>query len=175
MLDYSPIYDGSSNALITATYFDETFIFDANANLVIKLKEKDTGISKEVPMLLQKDYYETDLSDLPAGQYDFTATVKNENLSKSGSFTISDFDVEQQFQSTNYKKLERLANAAGGQLYFPSEIQTLIKQLDGDARFVPVQRGRENVVSLIDFRILLGIIVTALSAEWFIRKFNGLI
>lgn len=175
MLDYKPIYDGSNTAKITATYFDGAFVFDANANLVIKLKEKENGTSKEIPMLLQQDYYEADLSDLPAGRYDFTVSVKNENLSKSGSFTISDFDVEQQFLSTDYKKLKRLALNTDGRLYFPSETKTLIQELNGDARFVPIQRGRENVVSLIDFRILLGIIVAALSTEWFIRKFNGLI
>jgi len=54
MLDYKPIYDGSTNARITATYFDGTFVFDANANLAITYKEKRTGISKEMPMLLQK-------------------------------------------------------------------------------------------------------------------------
>jgi hypothetical protein len=174
MLDYKPIYEGNTNARITATYFDETFVFDTNANLIITFKEKVTGASKEVPMLLQQDYYEADLSALPPGQYDFTVRAKNENLSKSGSFTISDFDVEQQFQSTNYKKLLRLANNTGGQLYFPSDIGNLIKELERDHRFVPVQQSRENVVSLIDFRILLGIIIASLSTEWFLRKYNGL-
>ncbi|MCG2461328.1 VWA domain-containing protein [Flavobacteriaceae bacterium F89] len=175
ILDYEPIYDGSNNAKITATYFDGAFVFDPNANLVLNLKGRDNGTSKEIPMLLQRDYFEADLTDLPAGGYDFTVSVKNENLSKSGSFTISDFDVEQQFPSTNYKKLQRLATGTQGGLYFPSEITTMLQKLNGDERFVPLQRSRENVVSLIDFRILLGIIVAALSTEWFIRKFNGLI
>jgi len=50
----------------------------------------------------------------------------------------------------------------------------LIDNLLADAQFVPTQKSNQNVVSLIDFRILLAIIVMALTTEWFIRKYNGL-
>ncbi len=174
-VEYKAVYQGSNEARITATYFDETFVFDANATIVLKLTSRETGEVKEVPMLLKRNYYETDLSNLSAGVYDFIATVANQNLSKSGSFVIQDFDVEKQFISTDHAKLNRLANTTNGKLYFPEEIEVLLQDVLADSRFLPIQKSKQNVVSLIDFRILLVIIVIALGIEWFIRKFNGLI
>jgi len=173
-LDYESIYSGSNNAKIMASYFDEAFTFDRNATLVLKLRNSSNGSSSEIPMLLKNNFYEADLSYLPPASYSFTVTVENENRSKSASFTILDFDVEQQFSATDYKKLGQLAADTGGALYFPSQVETLLSRIIADRQFVPTQKSTKNVVSLIDFRILLGLIIAALSAEWFIRKYNGL-
>ena len=174
VLDYSSIYNNSSETKIKATYFDEAFVFDSNASINIKVESKSTNTSVEVPMLLKDGYYEADLSNLPPGKYDFAATVTKGNLSRSGSFSILDFDAEKQFSSSNYAKLNRLAKNTGGKLYFPDHMDSLVKALETDPKFVPVQKSKQNVVPLIDFKFLLGIIIAALSLEWFIRKYNGL-
>lgn len=174
VLDYSSIYNNSSETKIKATYFDEAFVFDSNASINIKVESKSTNTSVEVPMLLKDGYYEADLSNLPPGKYDFVATVTKGNLSRSGSFSILDFDAEKQFSSSNYAKLNRLAKNTGGKLYFPDQMDSLVKALETDPKFVPVQKSKQNVVPLIDFKFLLGIIIAALSLEWFIRKYNGL-
>jgi len=166
---YEPIYEGASAAKVTASYFDETFVFDTNAAVVLTLNN-----SKEIPMLVKGSNYEADLSGLTPGDYSFVVKVSNTNLSKSGNFKIVDFDIEQQFNATNYNKLERLAKVTDGKLFFPAQISDLVTELNSNLRFLPVQKSNENVVSLIDFRIVLMLIILALSAEWFIRKFNGL-
>lgn len=173
-VDYESVYEGSSDVKIKASYFDEAFVFDVNASLLLKLKNTKNGSSKEIPLLLKNNFYEADLTDIPPGEYTFTVIVEQENRSKSGSFTILDFDVEKQFLSANYKKLGQLASATNGKLYFPEKTDSLLQNLLNDNRFVPTQKGTKNVVSLIDFRMLLAIIIAALAAEWFIRKYNGL-
>ncbi len=174
-VEYQNIYEGSGAAKIKASYFDEAFVFDGNATVILKLKNSDTGTSKEIPMVLKGNFYEADLSNFTPASYSFTVTVKGENRSQSGKFTILDFDVEQQFLATDAKKLKQLASATNGELYFPNEVDALVKYLTSDNQFIPTQKSSENTVSLIDFRILLAIIIAALSAEWFIRKYNGLI
>ncbi len=173
-VDYKSLYEGSTDAKISVNYFDEGFQFDRNATILLKLNNAESGYSNEFPMLLKGNYYEMDLSALSPGTYDFTVTVQNENRSTSGNFTILDFDVEQQFLSSNYKKLNALATETSGGLFFPSQTDSLIQSVTNDPRFLPIQSGQEIVVSLIDFRIILGFIVTALALEWFIRKYNGL-
>ena len=102
-------------------------------------------------------------------------TETRERLSKSGSFRILDFDVEQQFLSANAKKLERVATNNGGKAYYPDQEQELINDLLANNQFLPVQKSTKNVVSLIDFSVVLAIMVLALATEWFLRKYNGLI
>jgi len=174
VLDYSSIYNNSNETKIRANYFDEAFAFDTNASINIKVENKSTGTSLEVPMLLKDGYYEADLSNLTPGQYEFVATVTIENLSRSGSFSILDFDAEKQFSSSNYGKLNRLANNTAGKLFFPDQMDSLVMALKNDSKFVPVQKSKQIIVPLIDFKFLLGIIIAALSLEWFIRKYNGL-
>jgi len=173
-LDYESVFEGSNKAKISATYFDETFVFDSNASISIKIKNADSEKITEMPMLLKGNYYESDLSNLTAGKYVFTVSVKNEKLSKSGSFTILDFDVEKQFLSTDDQKLSRLAENTKGALFSPSQTDELVNTLLENNRFLPTQKSKQNVVPLIDFRILLAILAIALAFEWFIRKYNGL-
>ncbi|AEM72131.1 hypothetical protein Murru_3110 [Allomuricauda ruestringensis DSM 13258] len=174
-LDYELVFDNASMAKIRASYFDESYQFDADANISIAIKGKDNDFSRVSPILLKGSFYEVDLSDLEAGEYNFTVTVQDENLNRSGTFRILDFNPEKQLVSANYKKLGRLAANNKGQLYFLDKLEDLRSDLSSSNEFLPVQKSRDNVVSLIDFRILLGLMVLSLAAEWFIRKYNGLI
>jgi len=173
-LDYESVYEGTNNAKIKASYFDKAYEFDGNATISINLKHSENGVSSQFGMLLKNGFFEVDLANTPPGEYNFTAKVVGENLSKSGSFTILDFDVEQQFLSSDYKKLERIANSTSAKSYYPDQLTFLGDELMAQGRFLPVQKSEQNIVSLIDFHILLAIIAAALVIEWFIRKYNGL-
>ncbi|UII75921.1 VWA domain-containing protein [Flagellimonas sp. HMM57] len=173
-LDYDFIFDDSSFAKVRASYFDEGYSFDANANIKIEIRAKENNRLREYPMLLKGTFFEADLSDLQAGDYQFTVTVNNENLKRSGAFKILDFNPEKQLVTANYDKLKRLAKKTDGTLYSPNDIDSLIDDLSTSSKYVPVQKSKQNVVSLIDFRLLLGLIIFTLLLEWFIRKYNGL-
>ncbi len=174
-LDHNLVFDHARLAKIRVSYFDESYVFDANADIIIKVTTTTNGFSRESPMLLKGSYYETDLSDLKAGSYNYTVTVDGENLKRSGAFKIVDFNPEKQRLSSNHTKLKQLADDTGGQLYFPNDVDSLISDLNTSERYIPVQKSTQNVVSLIDFRFLLGVMALALALEWFIRKYNGLI
>lgn len=174
-VDYSTRYEGSEAAYISATYFDEAFIFDSNAIIEIAITDNRTKETQRMPMVLKNEYFEADLTNLVPSEYSFKITVKNEAYSESGSFVISDFDIEKQFVSSDYRKMTQLSNNTGGTHYFPSELEALLNELNSKEAYLPTQKSTENVVSLIDFRILLALIAFAFAAEWFIRKYNGLI
>ena len=174
-LEYSPVFDNAGMAQIKASYFDESYQIDPSGIIRINVRGKDNDFVRESPMLLRGNFYEVDLSDLEAGEYLFTVTVDGENLKRSGSFKILDFNPEKQLLSANYDNLKRLADNTGGRLYFPNGVENLINDLATSDHYRPIQKSRQNVVSLIDFRILLGFIVLTLALEWFIRKYNGLI
>ena len=174
-VDYEKVYQGSNNTVITATYFDEAFLFDKNAKVSIKVTNSDTQKSQINPMVLKNGFFEADLSNLVAGEYDFVVSVEKESKIEKGSFVISEFDMENQFVSSDNLKMEKLAVNSGGKVFYPAQIDVLLKDLSTNDAYVPTEKSTENIVSLIDFKFLLGIIVFAFAAEWFIRKYNGLI
>ncbi len=175
LLQYEPLYNGTEEVIIAADYFDQSYIFDRRARLEIRVENAETGVQRQIPLLLNGSSYKVDLSSLPAGDYNFRVSAAGEGLSRSGSFRILDFDVEKQFGRANVEGLQQIADQSVGQVYFLQEFQQLKNDLLSNDSYATVQKSREKNVSLIDWKYLLGIIVLALGAEWFLRKYYGLI
>ncbi|AXT55476.1 VWA domain-containing protein [Aquimarina sp. AD1] len=168
-------YYGNSSIKVKAEYFTKNYEFDRRGNLNIVVKNKDTEASQTIPMLLKNSSYEADLSSFASGNYEYTVVVVGENISRSGSFSILDYDVEQQLLNADVTKLRQVATNTKGTAYFMNQIDGLVSDLIEDQRYQAIQKSKENIVSLIDWTYLLMIIILLLSIEWFMRKYNGLI
>ena len=174
-LEYQSLYNGRQPTVIRARFFDEALRFDPQARLNLQLYDSTGTEQASYPIPLGKGYYEADISNLPPGFYSFEVVAEDTGLRKSGQFRLLAFELENQQLRSNLEGLARLAEDSGGALYFPSDMTRLKDSLLGADRFRPVRRSRGNVVSLIDYRWLLVLIASALGAEWFIRKYNGLL
>ena len=174
-VDYKSFYNGNDDVIISAQYFNENYEFDAKASLNIQLKNNDTSESREIPLLLDGSNYTVDLSGIDAGEYDFRIFHSAEAISFSGQIRILDYNVEQQFLNADISKLNLLAENTNGKVYYPSESALFIDELLKDNRYSTIQKSTKNIVPLIDLKCLLGFIALCLFAEWFIRKYNGLI
>jgi hypothetical protein len=174
-VDYKSFYNGNDDVLITAQYFNKNYEFDADASLSIILKNKTNDSVKEIPLLLNNGNYTVDLSGTEAGLYNFTVKHNSEAISNFGSFEILDYNVEQQFLNADINKLKSLAKNNEGEAYYGTEPKELIDNLLSDNRYATIQKSTKNIVPLIDWKYLLGLIALSLFVEWFIRKYNGLI
>lgn len=174
-IDFQTFYNGSDNIIIFAQFFNKNYEFENNAQLSISLKNKDTDEEINYPLLLNVNKYEVDLNSLSSGDYNFTISESNENISKSGSIKILDFNVEAQLLNPNLIKLQSMALKSGGKTHFTDTVDDLVYDLLNDSQYKTVQKSSKNIVPLLDFNFLLGLLVLALGLEWFIRKYNGLI
>lgn len=174
-IDYKSFYNQTESIMINAQFFNKNYEFDANANLQITYKNKDTEASKSLPLLLRNASYGIDLSSISPGDYVFTVKSNDEPISASGNFKVLAYNVEQQFLNADVLKLRDVANSTDGKSYFISNIANLIDDLINDARFATIQKSKSSIIPLIDYKYLLALIALALSLEWFIRKYKGLI
>jgi len=174
-VDYESFYNGSGNIVIKAEFFDKSFVFDTRESLQIKLIDNLSKEEKIFPFILKNNNYQVDLSSLSPSEYSFTVRTSKENLSKSGNFQILEYNVEQQFLNANSKKLKQLAVNSNGKSYFIDNHEALITDLLIDDRYQAIQKSHNTSRPLIDWKYLLAIIALALSAEWFLRKYKGLI
>ena len=174
-LNYESFYDGSTDVKISAQYFNKNYEFNAKGSIAITLKNKETEALIEQPLVLKSNFYETDLSNLPAGEYVFTVSANNGESKRSGTIKILDYNVEKQFLNANVTKLQQLATNTSGSSYLIDNTSALIDDLVKDSRFATIQKSKKNIVPLIDFKFLLGLIALSLAIEWFLRKYNGLI
>ncbi|PRX55054.1 hypothetical protein [Flagellimonas meridianipacifica] len=174
-LDYKTVFEGTDAARIKATYFDKSYNLDPNGNVQIEIRDQNSDYRRQAPMLFKGSFFEYDLENLNAGTYEFTVRENKENIFKSGTFRIVEFQQEDQLFSADYRKMQRLSEKTDGKLYFPNQLDNLIEDLLSSEQTLPLQKSKQNVVSLIDYRALLGLIAFCLAMEWFLRKYNGLI
>ncbi|NNC50662.1 MAG: VWA domain-containing protein [Flaviramulus sp.] len=174
-IDYESFYNGNSNILIKAEFFDKNFVFDTREKLNITVYDKVSEKSNTFPLILKNNNYQVDLSSLPPSEYSFSIKTTNENLSKSGNFEILEYNIEQQFLSADVTKLQHLATNSQGSTFFINNTENLINDLLKDNRYNPIQKSSKNTIPLIDWKFLLAIIALSLGLEWILRKYNGLI
>lgn len=174
-IDYESFYNGSSQIIIKAEFFDKNYVFDTRETLNITVVDNISKESKTFPLILKNNNYQVDLSSLPPSEYSFTIKASNENLSKSGSFQVLEYNVEQQFLSANVTKLKHLATNSNGLMYHIDNTENLVNTLLNDNRYTAIQKSSKNTIPLIDWKYLLIILSLSLGMEWFLRKYNGLI
>jgi hypothetical protein len=167
-------YYNSGDVKVSAQYFDQNYEFNNSASLTIMVKNQETEQQSTFPLLLKSNFYEVNLSSLAAGEYSYTVSVTEEALSASGSFSIIDFNVEQQFLNANADKLQRVSNMTDGAYYFVDDYTNLAEDLINDNRYVSIQKSEQKIVTLLNWKFLLFLLVFLLAIEWFSRKYNGL-
>ncbi|MDJ0646806.1 MAG: VWA domain-containing protein [Flavobacteriaceae bacterium] len=172
-LDYEPIVYQNDIVTINATYFDTNYIVDTRASLNLTLRNTATDEVKTFPFRLSGQSYISSISDLESGDYAFTVSVEGQSTKRSGSFTVLDYNIEQQFTFANMNALRSLANNSNGKFYHTSGFDSLLEDLKNDTRYKPIQRSTLKQQAFIDWKWLLGLAALFLSLEWFIRKYHG--
>jgi len=174
-VDFQSFYYNNKKIELKAQYFDANYNFDPEASLTLHLVNKETQEETILPMLLRNFNYGIALNDLPGGDYSFTVKVAGQNISKSGEFTLLNFNVEKQFLNANVTKLQRLATNTNAEAYFVSDANNLITFLLNENQYKPIQKSTKETIPLVSWKYLLGIFIFLVSLEWFLRKYNGLI
>lgn len=174
-IEYDSFIYSNSDATIEAQYFDANYTFDPSASLVLSIKNKTTLQPKRIPFALRKNRFIVSISNLKPGNYDFKVTVNNKAIAKSGTLTVLPYEIEQQFTSANINNLKQISQLSGGSYFHINKTDELFSLLQSDKRYTTIQRSTEKVVSLIERKWLLILVIFLLSLEWFIRKYKGLI
>lgn len=171
-LEYEPYYFQNKKIIFKASYLNKNYVFDAGGIITINLKNKTTGKILKRPLILSGSMYSVDLSDLRPGDYMFTVTVDNDNLSRGGQFSILAFDIENQFVSANAQPMIQLVGNEN--VFYKNQKQQLKERLLANDLLQPVERETVRYTSLIDWEIILALLFLLLALEWFVRKYNGL-
>jgi hypothetical protein len=174
-ITYKPFVYNNDDMIIGAQFFDATYTFDNSASLLLTLTNKTTKEIKKLPFTLKNNTFQVILSNLNSGNYSFRGTVDKHTVTKNGNFTVSQYNIEQQFITANTNDLKKIANASEGNFFHINETDNLLTNLLSNKRYVTVQKSTEKIVSLIEWKWLLSFVILFFSLEWFIRKYRGLI
>tara|TARA_R110002049_G_scaffold183679_6_gene351660 strand:- start:3749 stop:5776 length:2028 start_codon:yes stop_codon:yes gene_type:complete len=167
------LYPANSNINISAFYTDKNYQFDDRASLEIAITNKETKVITKLPMSLINNAYQVAIQNLSSGEYSFKVSVLGQNVSKYGSFKITDYKVEEQFTHANADKLSKLALKTGGKLFYKNDSEKIIKELLENKSYFTTQKPTTKEQNLIDWKWILFFVISLFTAEWFIRKYYG--
>jgi len=175
VVNHESFYNSGEVITITAQSFNKNYEFDDNARLTIQLKNKQNNATKTYDFLKGAEEYKVNLDGLDAGQYTFTVKEATSNSSYNGAFEVLDFEIEKQFVNPDLARLTQTASNTNGAVYYPGTVDELIKFLANNDNYKALQKEITTKSPLIDWIWLLVIVSVSLAAEWFIRKYNGLL
>jgi hypothetical protein len=175
VVDAEAFYNTGDPIQINAQFFNKNFEFDEKAKLAISVTNRDTKSTKSFDMIRGSSNYRVNLDQLAPGKYNYTVKEGNTKTSVSGYFEIIDFDIEKQFTNPDLTKLNQLAERTKGQTYMPNQVDLLIDNLLKSDNYKPVEKAVTTRSPIIEWEILLVLIAVILSAEWFIRKYHGML
>jgi len=122
--------------------------------------------------------YALDLAPLAAGAYTFEAVAARGGArigDDRGAFAVGALAVEFQHPGADPALMRQVALRSGGAVVPLDEVGSFHDRLRRDGRMAPrpVEVARET--PLLDLPLLLGLLIAALTAEWVLRKRNGLV
>ena len=175
VVTHERFYNSGDAIEINAQFFNKNYELDEKARLTITVVNSATKQQKKYDLVRFSNSFKVNLDGLAAGKYSFNVNELNSNSSYNGNFEVLDFDIEKQFVNPDWNKLNQLAVQTNGKAYLANEYEALVKQLLADESYKAIQKTIVKKSPLIDWIWLLVLIATTLSAEWFIRKYNGLL
>lgn len=175
VVNHESFYNSGEAIEISAQYFNKNYEFDEKARLTISVTNTKTKQTKNYDLLKGNNSFKVNLDGLLAGAYNFSVRELNSKTSFSSHFEILDFVIEKQFVNPDVEKLNQLATQTQGKTYFPNQADSLIKTLLENEDYKAVQKEIVSKTPLIDWFWLLILLAITLSAEWFTRKYNGML
>jgi hypothetical protein len=175
IVTHKNFYNSGDNIEINAQFFNKNYEPEPNAQLTLTWVDKKSQKSSMVDLLKSTQSFKANLEGIPAGSYNFTVKEKKSNSVYQGYFEVIDFDIEKQFVTPNFSKLQELAVQTSGNVMMPNQFEDFLKKLSNSQEYPIIEKQIKRKIPLIEWYFLLILLVITLGSEWFIRKYHGLL
>lgn len=121
------------------------------------------------------NFYQLNVGQLQPGMYDWRVVADNngKKYAKSGSFAVDEISLEDQDTRANFSTLNQLAVQSDGSYKPLNQYEALIQEIKTRGDITTVQYEDTGYQELIDWKWIFALIITLLTAEWFLRRWWG--
>jgi hypothetical protein len=114
------------------------------------------------------------IGGLKEGVYHFKASTKVEDRTEevSGQFLVKAQNLEAQNLTADFTMLRKLSAETGGKFYKMDQLQKLTSDLN-KTKAASLIYSEESFNQLINLKWVFYLLLTLISAEWFLRKYLG--
>lgn len=164
----------NQSVVFQANLYDESMkpLLGQNINLTLW---NEKGEKRSYPFVPGNTGYQLELGMLEPGSYQYQADATNgaRQLKQTGTFIVENVQLEMMNTWANHDVLRNLAKETSGSYFNSSQIEGIEDKLRLQQNFVSVAFDESNREEWIDWWPILVILLTAFSAEWMIRKWQG--
>lgn len=160
--------------ILNAEYYNESYELKNEFDAQIILKNEE-GKDQKFVFSKENNAYRLNAGQVQPGNYSYVAELKsgNKTFTDRGKFTVKALQLEGQDLAANHYLLKRISKKSEGKFYLPQNLQQLKSDLQKSPTAKPLIYSQRNFIDLINWEILFFILITLVSAEWFIRKYFG--
>lgn len=167
-------YNEGQSVKATAEFYNESYDLVNESEVTLILTDENEK-TYNYSFFKTSDAYQLDLGQLPKGVYQWEASMqwKGKNYTQTGLFLVKELKQEWLIHQANHQLLKSLSKNTSGHYYTTKEMQNIAKDLKSRNDIVSVSYSEITYQDLIDYKWIFFILLIALSAEWFLRKYNG--
>jgi len=171
VVHHEDIYPAGTHIRWKISAFNKLMEPNPSARLRFYLRYPGDSI-RQIPVYYNEPYFMADIGHLPPGTYRYEIIYDDYNLRKKGGFTVETVSPEQPGRAKK-ETLETLAQASGGQLFFPDRIENLMEVLKDNEKFPFGLKEEKQHFTLLDRKIWLFLFALLMALEWIYRKYRG--
>ncbi len=166
-----PIFIAGETVRLNARVLDESYVpiddAEVEARLTSTEHPKDSSIVSF--QMVRPGSYLATLHYLPSGNYSISGVVKRDKQqigTPSATFTVEPYSLEDLSHISDFDMLKRISEVSGGHFYAAADTTAIPRFAEQPVKTTV----RRSEIALFDHPLLLGLIILALCAEWYLRK-----
>ncbi len=161
-------------AIFEAELYNPSYelVNDPTVNLIITNEE---GVNFSYEMGRTSNAYRLNAGNFPPGEYSYEARTSfgGEMQQATGRFSVSELNIEGLRTMADHNLLFQMAESSGGEMFYPGQWEELAQAISARDDILPVMYTQKEFHEMINLKAIFVILLLLLSAEWFIRKWNG--
>ncbi|MFN8255100.1 MAG: hypothetical protein U0W24_05385 [Bacteroidales bacterium] len=173
-VNHERVYNESEEIILRAGFYNQSYELTNSNEAEFKLYNIENKEFKHLFVKNDKSYY-LNLGLLPVGKYRYTSKIKAEGkeFNVTGEFYVSESNIEHLELTANHSLLSKLASQGNGKLFYPNQIEQLVKEIKNNENIKKVSQSVFDFVDFIEIKLFFFLVILLLSTEWFIRKYFG--
>ncbi len=168
------IFNENEPVLLDSELYNDSYelINDPDASLTIK---NESGKDFNYTFNKVNKSYTLNAGFFPPGNYTYKGTINYnaQQLSASGKFSVRPVQLEKFETTADHGTLKVLADQFGGEIIYPSMMDSLSSIIAGKDQVKPVLYSTLKTRSVINLKWIFFLLLAFLGIEWFARRYYG--
>ena len=172
-LFYDNELNENEDLIFEAQVYNDSYELENKEDIQLVLTNSN---NKEFEYIFDRigDKYILNVGSLNPDNYSVNAKVEKRNYEKSGELSIKTIQIENLSSVADHEFLYNLSETSGGKSFVLSKINELKDYINFQKNKSTITTTEDILKQLIDYELILLILLSLISFEWFIRKYNGL-